>query len=201
MAVRNISFDEATPDQKRAYARDFLNLELQPNATDDQVDSLLRSAQPGIAMIFYLEEEEVAPAPAPNKPLAPGALKFEDGAVEAELRPEEGPGRQVGSLGKEDPRWLIEIPVVETEDGSGGKDVIVGVNGRAWQIKRGVEVSLPHRVIVALDHAVTSVLRHNPDNGDDIRRESKRFPYQIIERPSKDAIAAWDKAMASQFCA
>jgi hypothetical protein len=190
MSVRSIPLAESTPDQRRKFVTDFLNLELEPNATDQQVNALISRAQPESKLIFVLEdapeEELILDTPADQ------------------LAPEEGGGRMVGSLGKSDPRWLIVIPTMETEDGSGGRDVLVGVNGRAWQIRRGAEVSVPHRVIVALDNAVQHVLRHEDDgagNVNEVRRQSKRFSYEVVERPTQAAIDAWEVAIGAEFCA
>lgn len=196
MAVKSVPITEATAEQKRSFVVNFLNLDLPTDASDSDVESAIMRAQPGTTLIF-VEEIEQPQAPAVAPPSA-----FEDGgAGNVPLAPEEQVGRAVGSLGKKDPRWLIELPIVDTEDNSGSRDVLVGVNGRAWQIKRGVPVNLPQRVVEALDHAVTDILRHNPDTGDDIRRSAKRHPYQIHERPTEAEIVAWREATANEFCA
>ena len=194
MAVITIQLDESTPAQRRAFVTNFLNLDLSAEATDEQVNAAIAQAQPGVKHIFALEEAPAsAVAPDEEAPIPP-----------EQLAPEERGQRMHGSLGKSDPRWRIIIPAMETEDGSGGRDVLVGVNGRAWQMKRGVELDVPHRVIVALDNAVQDILRHEDDgqgNVNEVRRRSKRFTYEVIDRPSKDAIAAWEKATSAEFCA
>jgi hypothetical protein len=188
MAVKSIPFADSTADQRRRFASDFLNLDIGADATDEAVNAQIERAQPGITTIFALEEE-VSPELAAIDALPP-----------VELKPEERGGRMEGTLGKDDPRWLIVIPTLETEDGSGSRDVFVGVNGRAWQLKRGVELNLPHRVIVALDLAIAEILRHD-DEGNEVRRSSKRFTYDVVERPTRAAIEAWDIAIGAEFCA
>lgn len=194
MAVKNIQIDEATPDQIRAYATNFLNLEIAADATDAQVRSAIERAQPGVSLIFVLEE--AAPVVAVPK---------EDEPIPEELlRPEERSGKQAGSLGRDDPRWIINIPVVETDDGSGSRDVFVGVNGRGWQIKRGHDVDIPHRVAVALTNALAVKVTHQDDGNGDVDvivTKAHRFPFQVISKPTEAEIAAWDKRVGAEFCA
>jgi exosome complex RNA-binding protein Rrp4 len=96
---------------------------------------------------------------------------------------------------------VIQIPVIETEDGSGSRDVIVGVNGRAWQMQRGHDIDVPHRVVVALDNAVRTCCA-TTTLANEIRRHSKRFTYGVIERPSRrQEIEAWNQRTGAEFCA
>jgi hypothetical protein len=164
MPIKNVNIDHATPEQLRAFATDFLNLEIADDASDEQVSSAIDRAQPGVKTIFVLEADEQQPA------IGAAPLPEDQDLPPEERRPEEAAGRAQGSLGKDDPRWVINIPIIETEDGSGSRDVMVGVNGRAWQMQRGHDINVPHRVVVALDNAVEQVLRHDPDTGDEIRR-------------------------------
>lgn len=199
MSIHSITIADATPAQRRQFVTQFLNLDLGADASDDQVLAAIKRAQPNSDVIFALDEpeEEQKPAVAPPRSEA-------DPIPEELLRPEERAGRQAGSLGKDDPRWLINIPIVETEDGSGSRDVILGVNGRGWQLKRGHDINIPHRVKVALDNAVQTIIRHERDGQGDVnevRHRAKRFPYQVLEMPTKAEIEAWDKRVGPQFCA
>lgn len=193
MAIKNVPLADATTEQKRLFVTNFLNLEVAGDASPDQVDALIQRAQPGTTMIFFEEADEVAPPPTTTSegaPLPPEALK-----------PEEVGGRGQGTLGKGDPRWLIEIPIVESDDGTGSRDVEVGVNGRAWQMKRGVALSVPHRVVLALDLAVADVVRDNMETGERTVHQAKRFPYQVHERPTAEEIAKWHELTDAEFCA
>jgi hypothetical protein len=181
MAIKNIGIDEASEQQLLDYATKFLNLELAPG-TDPR--SLIERAKPGTTEIFYVEDE-------------PQIAHAED-AKGGE--PVAGAGGMLGTLGRGDPKWNIIIPVVETEDNSGKNDVLVGVNGRAWQIKRGVEVTVPHRVVIALDNAITDIVRHDEQGEVDVRKAT-RFAYQVFSRPSVEEIKAWDAAIGAEFCA
>lgn len=195
MSIKNIPLTEATDEQKRQFVTHFLNLEVAADASPNQIEALIQQAQPGTTMIFFEEADEVAPAPAVAPP-------SEDAPLPPELlKPEEVAARGQGTLGKGDPRWLIEIPIVESDDGTGSRDVEVGVNGRAWQMKRGVPLSVPHRVVVALDLAVADIVRDNMETGDRMVHQAKRFPYQVHERPTAAEIADWHTRTDAEFCA
>jgi hypothetical protein len=179
--VKNITLDEASDEQIRAFVKNFLNLEL---GDGEDPRSAMERAQPGTTSIFILEDE----------PVIAHAADAPQGGEDT------GAGGMLGTLGRGDPRWKIIIPTVESDDNSGKNDVVVGVNGRAWQIKRGVEVSVPHRVIISLDNAITDIIRHD-DDGNVQTRKAQRFPYQTLERPSQAEIEAWDARVSKQFCA
>lgn len=178
MPIKNILITDATPDQRRSFATDFLNLDVTPEDDDNAVQSKIEQAQPGTKMIFI--EEAEAP-------------------IEPELRPEETSGRSTGTLGKGDPRAVIHIDSVESEDGSGGRDVLVGVNGRAWQLKRGANLDVPWRVVEALHNAQADIIRH--EDGETTSRKSRRVPVNVISGPSKEEIEAWRERTAKDFCA
>lgn len=74
------------------------------------------------------------------------------------------------------------IIVDEGRDQHDEPGVFVSVNGRAYQLKRGVTCEVPPEILEALDHAVID--KHIPvtdangmPNGT-ITRASRRFPYQ-----------------------
>jgi hypothetical protein len=183
MAIKPTTLDEATEEQVRAYASDFLNLDVPEGADHTALVAMIERAQPNNRSMFYEEK----PAPAEAAPEGPSE----------ELGSSKG---QMGSLGKNDPRWTINIPIVDTEDNSGKNDVLVGVNGRAWQIKRGVDVSVPHRVVVALQNAETNIIRHD-EEGDVVQRLAKRFPFHAVEMPTQAEIDHWTEITGKQFCA
>lgn len=194
-SITSKPLDEATPAEQRAYATNFLNLEIHPDASDADVTATIRQANPNVTDIFVMGEVDTAPAP---------ASAFVEGANEVTLKPEEEPGRLAGSLGKGDPRAIIEIAIIESEDEQGGADVFVGVNGRGWQLKRGVPLDVPWRVVEALDLAEQNIVRHRQDEGHEgevIERKAKRFPYIFHERPTDAQINDWHKATDHLFCA
>jgi hypothetical protein len=183
MSIKQTTLADASAEQALAYATTFLNLELQPTASDQEVRSAIARAQPGNEQVFY---EEAAEALQGDEAVHPTQENI-------------GQGTQ-GSLGRDDPKWDIVIPMIESDDNSGKSDVLVGINGRAWQIKRGARVRVPHRVKIALENALATIIRHT-DTGDIDSRDALRFPFQVMSGPSADEIAAWEARTNAEFCA
>lgn len=181
-----VKLEDASAHQRLTYARDILNLELDTAHTDEQVMGLIRSAQPGNANIFVADEHE--------------SVQDASGRIDAPMPEIAGNNDRVaGSLGKDDPRALIRIPSIETEDGTGGADVAVGVNGRTWQLRRGEDLDVPWRVVEALKLTKEDIVRHD-DVGDQTVRTVDRVPFQILQGPSAAEIAAWSQRVGNQFC-
>ena len=193
MTIKSVSlYDESTEQQRREFVTNFLNLELTGTENDSQITAKIEAAQPGIKTIFV------------NEPDSPEEGAAQETVGEVPLRTEEVVGKQSGTLGKGDPRARIFIPIVDTEDESGARDVLVGVNGRAWQLKRGEDLDVPWRVVVALQNSIADVVRHSqqPDTlGDVTVSKAHRFNFNFVSRPSEAEIAEWDKRVGSQFCA
>jgi hypothetical protein len=192
MPIKPITIEQATPDQKADYARNFLQLDLRGTESPTEIDALIAKAQPNNTMMFV------------NEPDAPEDVAAAETVGEVPLKPEEASGKQAGTLGKGDPRAVIMIPPVETEDGSGARDVLVGVNGRAWQLKRGVDLPVPWRVVEALQNAVADTVRHRSDEGHEGEvtvTKTRRFNFEFIEKPSAAEIADWRERTGKQFCA
>lgn len=201
MAISSLPIDDASPEQRRAFVRDFLNLEVAPNASDDEVLASIQRAAPGTTTIFIQDT-----APQPDEPVAgvhPADTRTpEQEAMLERLRPEEVGAPVTGSLGKNDPRSTIVIPTVETDDGTGAMDVTVGVNGIVWQIKRGVEVSVPQRVIEALNNTVATSLRHEQQHDGEVlelRSDAKRVNFFYVEKAPAAAVDQWRKDTAAMF--
>lgn len=192
MPIKSVQLDQSTPEQRAEFVRNFLNLEIPPSAGDADILAAITAAQPGATMIFV------------NEPDTPDDMTAQETAGDAPLGPEEATGKQAGSLGKGDPRAVIMIPIIETEDGSGSRDVVVGVNGRAWQLKRGHDLPVPWRVVEALQNAEATVIRHSQEEGKEgevISHNSKRFAFSFTDRPPQHEIDAWLERTGAEFCA
>ena len=195
MTIRSVSIDVASPAERRSFASEFLNLELPSEASDDEVSAQIQRAQPGVSTIFVQEAADVAEEQAPQvEPTEDEKARL------LNLRPEERGRPGAGSLGQGDPRVKIMIPVVDSEDETGAQDVLVGVNGRAWQLRRGVELNIPIRVLEALQNASATIVRHN-EEGEEVRRDAKRVPFQVLDMPSEAAVAKWHEDTDALFCA
>lgn len=189
MAIHQVPLADATPDQLRDFATKFLNLPLEDGESDSAILAKIQAAQPGSTLIFVNE---------PDTPEEAAATE----TAEVELRPEEQIGRSTGTLGEGDPRAVIFIPISEMPGGSG--DVFVGVNGRAWQLKRGHDLNVPWRVVVALQNAEATIVEHSQEEGsvgDVIERNALRYPFHFKQQPPQADIDAWHERVKDMFCA
>ncbi len=191
MPIRQITLDEASDQHRADYARNFLNLALTGTEDPAAIRAKIEAAQPNVSTIFI------------NEPDAPADIAAAETAP-VELRSEEAAGRSTGTLGKGDPRARIFIPIVDTEDGSGARDVLVGVNGRGWQIKRGMDADVPWRVVEAMKNAKMHVVRHSQEEGREgevVINVADRFGFQLLEGPTPNQVAEWLERTGAEFCA
>ncbi len=185
---KSVAIDEATAAQRFKYATSILNLELDEADSDEQVIAQIRQAQPQSQMIFVEDEGE----PEVERQV-PTDL--------SETLHEQATGIQ-GTRGSSDPRAVIRIAITERPDG-GKEDVAVGVNGFVWQLKRGVDIEVPWRVVEALRNAIETNITHDarPEHeGEVISNEVDRIPFSIISGPSQAEIAEWKSRVGSKFC-
>jgi len=189
MHLKQVPLEEASADERLVYAREILNLDLDEGSTDEQVISKIRSAQPGLTGIFVPEEPE-AETERQEPPHMREAL-----VAEAEQQASRG------SLGRDDPKAVINITEMETEESESASrvGVMVGVNGVFWQLQRGVNASVPWRVVEALRNTEQTIIRHDKD-GNTISRKHQRVPFTIVTQPSAEEIAAWHKRTDAVFC-
>ena len=79
-------------------------------------------------------------------------------------------------------RWRIVIE--EGREKHAARNQFIGVNGRGYYIRRGVEVDVPPEVIEVLKHAVEirsiSITNEMGMVIDTEEREIRRFPYSVI---------------------
>jgi len=90
----------------------------------------------------------------------------------------------------------VVININESEDSQDAdNEVPVQVNGRAYQIKRGVDVSVPPEVVVALENAVVDKAIPFKDESGMTRgftlRPSKRFPFRVVDEESMSILKHW----------
>lgn len=71
-------------------------------------------------------------------------------AVQAELKNREKTANSKGTQASEKPVKMVKIRIAKSKERS--DDVVVSVNGKRWQIKRGVEVEVPDYVAEVLEN-------------------------------------------------
>lgn len=72
----------------------------------------------------------------------------------------------------------VRITIFEQDGPGGGDDVFVSVNGRGYQIKRGVEVDVPPEVVEVLNNAVITTFEPQKD-GTVRERDVRRFNFSV----------------------
>jgi hypothetical protein len=73
----------------------------------------------------------------------------------------------------------VKIIIDEQDSSEGHDDVVVGVNGKAYKIKRGVEVELPLEVVEVLKNAIQGKLVKGVDNEYEVR-DMYRFAFREV---------------------
>lgn len=176
-----INISEASPQQLHDFAVSFLGIDVE-NMSADTMLSTIMAANGGSETIFTLDEA------------GPTA---QDEAAEAGVSPTpaRGGGMQ-GSLGHEDPKVKCIINAENRNGETYDRDVEIGVNGRAWQLKRGVPLTIPYRVYLAALSAVQTNYSHTVVGNETVETASNapRVPIQVLELPTKEEIDAWHEA-------
>jgi hypothetical protein len=182
--MRPVSIWEADTEQRREYAVNFLQIDIEGD-TDEAITSKIMQANAGSEQIFVSDVPAV-PDQGGDDPLRV------DGATHPELTPVHMPGLQ-GSDGKGDPQVVINIPVEMRNNEAYDRDVEVGVNGRCWQMRRGIDLPVPYRVYLSMRDAVGTSVDHKTVGADVVETERSvpRIPFNVVRMPSDEAIAAW----------
>lgn len=106
--------------------------------------------------------------------------------------------RKHASVSSASTKDRVVININEAQNPFDPVDVPVQVNGRMYQIKRGVDVGVPPEVVHALDNAEIGRAKQKIDNnGMPAGVEfvpAKRFPYRIVDSKSMQVYQDWLKA-------
>lgn len=115
----------------------------------------------------------------PRKPVAGGYLNLPPDAAEANV-----------THASKFPK--IRVIFNESNIPSDLNEAFFSVNGRAYQVIRGVEVSLPPEVLEVADHAIIDQVRQRKD-GTLYMVPTKRYPYQIQDSEGHRVMEAWKR--------
>lgn len=100
-------------------------------------------------------------------------------------KPEAKPSKREAKEGKNkavsEERVWIEIQ--KTAEAMGSDDVIVGVNFKTYQIKRGVPVAVPKSVAEVLKNAVRSIYKWNESTQEKIETQVPAYPFALVMPP------------------
>ena len=92
-------------------------------------------------------------------------------------------GNQVTSTVKETNDERVWIEIQKTAEAMGSDDVIVGVNFKTYQIKRGVPVAVPKPVAEVLKNAVRSIYKWNEQTQEKIETQVPAYPFALVMPP------------------
>jgi hypothetical protein len=84
----------------------------------------------------------------------------------------------------------VRVKFHETHDEQGHMPVKAGINGRAYEWKRNVEIDLPRAILGVMDNAVETRFIPLDDNSGTIGNEKRkvaRFPYTVVADPAPQA--------------
>lgn len=149
--MKQISIDEATATQLAMFANVHLGLDVHLRQGSAAIKAEM--AKVGYDKDYIEVEDE--PAPKATKAVAAGEVS----------------GKKI----------KIMIPNQETPGSSMGKEAVpVGVNGKVYLIKRGIEVSVPEEVVAVLRNANKIQFDRGP-NGEPINpTEVPTYPFSIL---------------------
>jgi hypothetical protein len=143
-------------DINTATKAELVNAVVEQGLVEFQVEAEKMSVKDLRAL---LNGDEIIQEPEPVKSAAPAAKGVAPAARAAKAK-----GDRVALL-------------IHEQDGlAGSDDVFVGVNGRGYQIKRGVEVLVPPEVVEVLNNAI--ITHFEPDKDGGMRERSvRRFNF------------------------
>lgn len=167
-ATKNIN--DATPDELRAYAVQFLGIPVE-DTSDAEVLAKVRAANEGDTIFVAEEAETTDQTGTPPAPVG------------------EGLGLQ-GTLGRNDPKVQLTLHAEDRDGVVNNRHKEVGVNGRVWLLKRGESITIPYRVYLALEAAERNVITHDGE-GNTREQKVKNTPYNIERMPPAEEIRAW----------
>ena len=171
-----IPVKDASAEAIVAYARDVMNLEVDPTASKAQ--ALAALSQAGVDIATQTIDPPRRRKAAPQiEAAAPGGV-IEEGSL-ADLK------------------VTIMIPEVEGE----AEMVAVSSNGRAMYIPRGQECSIPYPFYAVLREARRTVWSSDLESGLTSKREVAAIPVQVFDMPERVRAfeaqqAAWRRSAA-----
>jgi hypothetical protein len=175
-----IALDDADFASLKAYAEVQLGLEIKTGMNGATIRAKIKTVAPETTHIPGKVVAESAHAPAPV-----AAPKVKAEVIRYDLN---NPNA--------DPKAVIKIH--KTADGMRARDVTVSVNHNVWQMQRGVDVTIPYRVLLALRNAVEMrpVLTGETNQFGMPEYEYQEvisYPFDTIELPTKEEIERWHR--------
>lgn len=195
-----IPIEQATAAQLRAFGEIHLGLEIPRTLNAATALAKIKQADPARTEITI---EDPTPAASIASPAQVAAMQAQV-PLAAEPAVLKAGGAMIHFTA--DPK--VKLRVQKTGDATRAKDVTIGVNGDVWRLQRGQDVEVPYRVYLALENAKEhQAVETGELNAMGVAakewQEVYSYPFQVIEMPSKEAIAEWhartDNAVSSPY--
>lgn len=163
MSYKQVPFDEATPEQLRAFAQDHLGLDIHHNTGIDKIRSKIRTAY----QKEHILVEDVGGQP--DAPVVEQTVSVAQRTAAIKTEATKGTAKKV------------RIIINTSEEVGGEEPVPVGVNGSIMLIPRGKECEIPIAYFNVLKEAKRLVYDRGPN--DELilpPREVQQYPFQVL---------------------
>lgn len=177
---QSVSLDEATTEQVRAYASNFLGIPVD-DVPDGEVMAKIRASIEGNQIFVATPEADADMSGTAPTPAA-----------------ESAGGGMVGSLGRDDPKVTLTLHAEERDGVVVNRHKEVGVNGVVWLLKRGEPITIPYRVYIALKNAERHVITHTPE-GEVREQVVLNTPFNVERMPPPEEVKAWHAKTDQMF--
>jgi hypothetical protein len=175
-----VMIDEATAEQVRAYATNFLGIPTE-DVPDGEVMAKVRASIEGNTIFVATATDSGDQTGFPPPPV-------EDTVG----------GGLVGTLGRDDPKVTLTLHAEERDGVVVNRHKEVGVNGVVWLLKRGEPITIPYRVYVALANAERHIITHTAE-GEVREQVVLNTPFNVERMPPPEEIAAWHRKTDQLF--
>ncbi len=104
--------------------------------------------------------------------------KNESNVIEIEATPREV--EETKAILQENKDDKVRIIISEQEGDENQGDVVLGLNGKFYQIKRGFPVEIPKDLLEVLNHAIITKMSQNMETQEITYKDVPRFAYQVL---------------------
>lgn len=179
MTPKRIHLKDATDQQIRTYIDTVLQVPVATNAGRNEMCAAILRADPS-GEITLLEEDRAPKTDDDNYRAILNSMNL----VET-MKPLKG----TGPAYKTDP--LVVITIARSEEKGGDEPVPLGVNGKRFDVMRGVPVEIPWRYFLVLRQCIKTVYHQVSVNEPPIGRDVPMYPFNIQAMPPREEIEAW----------
>lgn len=173
--MQKIPIKDATDLQLRAWATEALGLQIAHNASREKIAAaILQADQAGE---IFIETPQAPPAPDSMDPM----MNY---VGPSQIKPLMGKGAAY----KSDPHVVLVLN--RTEEHGGDEPLPLSVNGKRFDIPRGVPVVIPWRYFLNLRQCIKTVYHQVSDN-EVLGRDVQAYPFNVLVWPSREEVINW----------